>query len=98
MLDAEAEGVILLELRYFLKSLSFDKLPHGAAVRQFHKVAFEVIIGEAEVEVLFWVVLHLLQLGIDHLSEILVDIDVDSGSVRIEGIVVLQLTVLLLLE
>jgi hypothetical protein len=83
MLQAEAEGVILLELRDLFQSLSLDELPHGAAVSQLHEVALEVIISESEVEVLFWVVLHLLQLGIDHLSEIFVDVDVDSRCVRV---------------
>lgn len=98
MLETETESVILLELRYLLKSLSLDELPHGAAISQLHEIALEVIIGESEVEVLFWVVLHLLQLSIDHFSKILVDIDVDSGGVGVESVVVLQLTVLLLFE
>jgi hypothetical protein len=98
LLEAEVEGVILLEFCYFLKALSFDELSHGSAVCEFHEVAFEVIIGEAEVEILLWVIVHLFQFEIDHLSEVLVEGDIDGGCVRVQHIVVLQLAVLFLLE
>ncbi len=81
-----------------MEPLSFDELPHGAAVGELHDIAFEVVVGEAEVEILFGVVLHLLQLSVDDLTEVLVNVNVDCWSVRIKQVVVLKLAFLFLLE
>ena len=89
LLKAKVEGVVLLELCYFLKTLPFDELSHGPAIRQFHEVALEIVVSEAKVEILLWVIVHLLQFEIHHLTEVLVEGDVDCGSVWVQHVVVL---------
>jgi hypothetical protein len=101
LLEAEAECVALLELGYFLKTLPFDKFTDGSAVGKLHEIGLEIVIGEAEVEELLRVVLHLLQLQINHSSKVLSDIlssQVNSSSIGVEILIVLKLVVLFLLE
>jgi hypothetical protein len=42
--------VVILELDYFLESLSFNEHSQGPTVSDFHDVGFEVVVSESEVK------------------------------------------------
>lgn len=76
--ESEAESLaVFVVLVDFLDSFLFDEVPDRPAVHDLHEVGFEVVEGEAEVEVVFGVAAHIIEefvgFGLDDVLEDAVD-------------------------
>lgn len=100
LLHPEVKAVILLKLQDLLQSLPLDELPHSPAVSNLQQVGLEVIVSEAKVEKLLGVVLHLLELHLDHTLGDLSDVDwrVYAVCCDLEELVILQFVGFLFFE
>jgi hypothetical protein len=72
--EPESEVVVLLELGDLLQSFPFYKLADRSAVGDLEQISLEVVVGEAEVEKLFRVFLHLFQLQLHQLLKVFADV------------------------